>query len=287
VSQVDFASVTLAEVSRTFGRRRALARVSFAARRGDILGLLGHNGAGKSTLLAILATLLRPSTGSVRYGDVDAAEAGPAIRARLGLLGHELQLYPELTAAENLTFFAKLHGLDDVGPRVDAALESARLAERRDDVVSGFSRGMRQRLALERALLHAPRLLLLDEPFTGLDQASTASLVERLRRLAEGGIIVVLATHDLDLVEGLLTRAVILKDGKVAALYDDGRSVRDRYVEALRGQPAPPPVGQGFSPAEDPVGQGFSPAENPVGRGFSPAEHRAGQGSSPAGHEPS
>jgi heme ABC exporter ATP-binding subunit CcmA len=257
VNQVDFEAVTLGEVSRTFGRRRALGRVSFAAKCGDILGLLGHNGAGKSTLLSILATLLRPTSGTVRYGEVDAANAGPGIRARLGLLGHELQLYPELTAAENLTFFAKLHGLGRVGSRVDAALESARLADRRDDPVSGFSRGMRQRLALERALLHAPRLLLLDEPFTGLDQASTASLVERLRRLADGGMIVVLATHDLDLVEGLLTRAVILKDGKVAAIHDDGRSVRDRYVEALRGQPSPPPVRQG-----NPVGQGFSPAGN-------------------------
>jgi heme ABC exporter ATP-binding subunit CcmA len=239
VSHVDFEAVTLTDVSRNFGRRRALSRVSFAARRGDVLGLLGPNGAGKSTLLAILATLLRPTTGGVRYGEVDAAQAGPAVRARLGLLGHELQLYPELTAAENLAFFARLHGLRDVPALVDAALASARLAERRDDLVSGFSRGMRQRLALERALLHAPRLLLLDEPFTGLDQASTALLVQRLRRLAGEGIIVVLATHDLDLVEGLLTRAVILKDGRVAALHEDGRSVRDRYLEALRGTVPP------------------------------------------------
>jgi ABC-type multidrug transport system ATPase subunit len=118
---------------------------------------------------------------------------------------------------------------------VDAALASARLTERRDEVVSGFSRGMRQRLALERALLHEPRLLLLDEPFTGLDQASTAALVDRLRRLAAEGTIIVLATHDLDLVDGLLTRAVILKDGRLAALHEDGRSVRDRYQEALYG----------------------------------------------------
>src|SRR5204863_7003418 len=136
------------EVSRTFGRRRALAKVTFTAAQGDVLGLLGHNGAGKSTLLAILATLLKPTSGAVRYGEVAAAEAGPGVRARLGLLGHELQLYPELTASENLTFFARLHGLDRVSGRVDAALASARLTERRDEVVAGYSRGMRQRLAL-------------------------------------------------------------------------------------------------------------------------------------------
>ena len=108
------------------------------------------------------------------------------------------------------------------------------LADRADDAVSGFSRGMRQRLALERAVLHDPRLLLLDEPFTGLDQASAAVLTARLRALAARGRIIVIATHDLDLAEGLLTRSVILKDGRVAALYDDGMAVRTRYEAAVR-----------------------------------------------------
>ena len=196
--------------------------------------LLGHNGAGKSTLLAILATLLRPSGGEVRYGSATAQTGGAGIRARLGLLGHELQLYPELTAAENLRFFARLYGLRDADRRVDEALALAHLDARADDPVSGFSRGMRQRLALERALLHDPRLLLLDEPFTGLDQASAVTLIARLRALAAGGRIIVLATHDLDLSEGLLTRAVILREGRVAALYDDGRAVRTRYESVLR-----------------------------------------------------
>jgi heme exporter protein A len=231
---VDFDRLTLTDVSRTFGRRRALARVSFSCGTGDVCGLLGHNGAGKSTLLAILATLLRPSGGDVRYGSHTAHTGGAAIRARLGLLGHELQLYPELSAAENLRFFARLYGLRDVERRVGDALALARLADRAADPVSGFSRGMRQRLALERALLHEPRLLLLDEPFTGLDQAAAAALIARLRVLAASGRIVVIATHDLDLAEGLLTRAVILRDGRVAALYDDGCAVRARYEAALR-----------------------------------------------------
>ena len=110
----DFDRLTLTDVSRNFGRRRALSHVSFSCATGDIFGLLGHNGAGKSTLLAILATLLRPSSGAVRYGTRTAAGRRRRVRARLGLLGHELQLYPELTAAENLRFFARLYGLADV-----------------------------------------------------------------------------------------------------------------------------------------------------------------------------
>ena len=235
MSAFDFDTLTVADVSRTFGRRRALSRVTLQSNAGDVFGLLGPNGAGKSTLLAILATLLQPSSGDVRYGGTTARAAGASVRARLGLLGHELQLYPELTAAENLRFFARLHGLDDVDRRVGAALLSSRLVERADDPVAGFSRGMRQRLALERALLHEPRLLLLDEPFTGLDQTSAAALVGRLRALARAGRLIVLATHDLDLVEGLVTRGAILRDGRLAALYDGHGSVRERYTQALAG----------------------------------------------------
>jgi ABC-type multidrug transport system ATPase subunit len=153
----------------------------------------------------------------VRYGARTAAEAGPGLRGRIGLLGHDLFLYPELTARENLTFFAKLYGLDRVDARVANALEASALVDRADDPVMGFSRGMRQRLALERALLHAPRLLLLDEPFTGLDDPSAARLVERLRASRQAGTIIVAATHDLDAAEGLLDQAIVLRDGRVAA----------------------------------------------------------------------
>src|SRR5262249_49474524 len=118
-------------------------------------------------------TLVAPTAGEVRFGDRSARELGPDLRRQIGLLAHELHLYPELTARQNLSFFARLYGLD-ARPTVDAALERAGLADRADDEVSGFSRGMRQRLALERALLHSPRLVLLDEPFTGLDDAAVA-----------------------------------------------------------------------------------------------------------------
>jgi ABC-type multidrug transport system ATPase subunit len=213
---VDFTDLQFLDVSRHFGRRRALNRVTLRAERGTITALLGHNGAGKSTLLSIAATLLAPSSGRVVYGDVDAT-AGAALRARIGLLGHDLYLYQELTAAENLRFFAQVYDLDGVERRVGAALERAGLGDRPDDVVAGFSRGMRQRLALERALIHEPRLLLLDEPFTGLDEAARTALRGRLRAARDAGAIVLLTTHDTAAIEGLTDAAVTLVDGRLAA----------------------------------------------------------------------
>jgi ABC-type multidrug transport system ATPase subunit len=213
---ITFDNVRLADVSRHFGRRRAVSHVSFEARSGDIIGLLGPNGAGKSTIIGMLATLVAPTTGSVTYGGRPARAFGDRLRATIGLLAHELYLYPELTARQNLDFFARLYGLrtPDV---VNAALDAAGLAERADDEVAGFSRGMRQRLALERALLHDPRLVLMDEPFTGLDDAATVVVRERIQRLSGKGAIVVVATHDLDLADGLVTRVAIVRGGRLVA----------------------------------------------------------------------
>ena len=225
----DFDEVDIRDVSRYYGRRRALSHVSLVCRRHEVLGLLGPNGAGKSTLLSILATLITPSAGEVRYGVHHARQAGAALRARLGLLAHDLHLYPELTARENLDFFARLYGLPDVPGRVGRALEQAGLEDRGDDLVTSFSRGMRQRLALERALLHEPRLLLLDEPFTGLDDTSAAALVARLRQLRADGRIIVVATHDLDVAEGLLDRAAVLRDGRLLAIDEAQGPLRERY----------------------------------------------------------
>jgi heme exporter protein A len=235
MARLDFDRLVVDEVSRHFGRRRALSRVSFTCEGGEIVGLLGPNGAGKSTLLSIVATLVAPTSGEVRYGTATAREAGPAIRDRLGALGHDLYLYPELTARENLRFFASLYRVADVERTVDVALERAGLAERGDDLVLGFSRGMRQRLALERALIHDPRLVLLDEPFTGLDDQSTNALVDRLRGLKSRGTILLVTTHDLDVVDGVLDRAVILRDGRLAAIEVGAGRLRERYRAAAAG----------------------------------------------------
>jgi ABC-type multidrug transport system ATPase subunit len=232
---LDFDRVTVDEVSRHFGRRRAVSRVSFVAGRSSIVGLLGPNGAGKSTLLAMLATLLRPSTGSIRYGDMPAVSAPPALRGRIGVLGHDLFLYPELTARENLSFFAALYGRRDADDAARAALAQAGLADRGDDLVAGFSRGMRQRVALERALIHGPRLVLLDEPFTGLDQASTSALVDRLKGLRESGAAIVLATHDLDVADGLLDEAIFLREGRMVQSLSRPEGLRAAYRSAMTG----------------------------------------------------
>ena len=234
----DFERLTVAGVSRHYGRQRALSRVSLTAGAGQIVGLLGPNGAGKSTLLGVLATLIAPSRGKVLYGDSPARELGAALRRRLGYLSHDLQLYPELTAGENLEFFARLYGDTRPADRVAAALAQARLADRAGDPVGGFSRGMRQRLALERALLHEPRLVLLDEPFTGLDERSVGDFVARLRGLRTTGRIVLLATHDLDVVDGLLDCAVVLRAGRTVSLAEAGGSLRERYRAAVADERA-------------------------------------------------
>ncbi len=230
---LDFDHVAVDDVSRHFGRRRAVSRVTFTARAGTILGLLGPNGAGKSTMLAMLATLLRPTSGAVRFGSLDPREHGAQLRSRIGVLGHDLFLYPELTAQENLAFFAGLYHHDDPSAVAAGALERAGLADRARDPVHSFSRGMRQRVALERALIHAPRLALLDEPFTGLDDASAAALVGRLRALREAGVIVILATHDLELADGLLDEALFLRDGRVASITSRPEQLRSMYRDVM------------------------------------------------------
>jgi heme exporter protein A len=223
--------LSVVDVARHYGRRKALSQISFTCDAGEIVGLLGPNGAGKSTLLNVLATLVTPSRGTVEYGQ--ATGSGAEIRGMIGMLGHDLFLYPELTARENLTFFAQLYGITDVAGTVAAALARAGLSDRADDFVSSFSRGMRQRVALERALLHDPRLILLDEPFTGLDQASTAALVARLQDRQRAGCLIVLATHDLDVAEGLLSRAIYLKDGRMVGSDADSRGLAERYRRAI------------------------------------------------------
>jgi heme exporter protein A len=225
---IDFADVRLTDVSRHFGRRRAVSHVSLSVRSGDIIGLLGPNGAGKSTLIGMLATLVAPTSGTITYGGRSARDLGGKLRASIGLLAHELSLYPDLTARQNLTLFAGLYGLT-LDNRIDQALATAGLSERADDVVSAFSRGMRQRLALERALLHRPRLVLMDEPFTGLDDAAVAAVRDRLHAIAAAGAIVVVTTHDLDLADGLVSRVAIAHSGRLVADEPAASGLRARY----------------------------------------------------------
>ena len=226
---VDFTSLTFHDVTRNFGRRRALNRVSFTCRAGQVIALLGANGAGKSTLLSIAATLLEPSEGRVLYGEQTAHAGGAALRGRIGVLGHDLYVYPELSASENLAFFGRLYGVEDIDRAVRAGLEAAALSDRANDPVSSFSRGMRQRLALERALIHSPRLLLLDEPFTGLDDVSSIALRQRLTGARDRGAIVLVTTHDLEAIEAIVDDAFVLVRGRAERLGAGAGSLRERY----------------------------------------------------------
>ena len=217
-------------LTRRYGRVRALADVSFACAGGDAIALVGPNGAGKSTLLTLLSTLARPTSGEILYDGRPAAAWGSRLRRRRGGLGHDVSLYPELTARENLTFFGRLFALPNLTQRVDAALASAGLEPRADAVVATFSRGMRQRLAIERALLHAPDILLFDEPFTGLDESASEALVSRLVRARDAGACILFSSHDFEHAERVATRVAMLDAGRLSWL-EGSAPLRARYRE--------------------------------------------------------
>ncbi|MDQ3170563.1 MAG: ABC transporter ATP-binding protein [Acidobacteriota bacterium] len=221
-------------LSRRYGRQRALLDVSLTCDGGEALALVGPNGAGKSTLLALLSTLARPTSGEILFDGRPAAGGGAAVRRRIGVLGHDVSLYPELSARENLTFFGRLFDVDGVADRVAAALAQAGLAARADDPVGTFSRGMRQRLAIERALLHAPDVLLFDEPFTGLDESAAEALVDRLTAARAAGCAVIFSSHDFEHAERVATRVAMLTAGRLRWI-DGAGPLRARYrAESVR-----------------------------------------------------
>jgi heme exporter protein A len=209
--------VLVEKVAKRYGTERALAGVSLELSRGTMCALLGHNGAGKTTLLGIVSTLVRPNAGSVTYRSGDAKLAGEAVRKEIGLLAHASLCYGELSAVENLELVAGLYGVTGaVGAAVTAVLDQVGLDPRaRDRAARTYSRGMLQRLALARALLTKPSLLLLDEPFTGLDRNGALALGEQLGALKSDGTIVVVVTHDLEAIAGRTDHVAILKRGKL------------------------------------------------------------------------
>ncbi|HVO29175.1 MAG TPA: heme ABC exporter ATP-binding protein CcmA [bacterium] len=224
------------DIRKSFGPRTALGGVTISLEPGEVVALFGPNGAGKTTLLKILAGLSRPTSGAVKILGENPRE--PRVRAALGVLGHGGWLHDALSAEENLAFYAKLYALADARARIDAVLAQVGLADRRADRVATFSRGMRQRLSIARAVLHDPKVLFLDEPFTGLDRAATRQLLEFLRRVAGDGQRTVLAvTHELDAGFDLATRVAILARGALvldrkAAGLDRG-SFEKLYLEAV------------------------------------------------------
>ncbi|HVK75270.1 MAG TPA: ABC transporter ATP-binding protein [Kofleriaceae bacterium] len=210
--------VAARKLGKRYGQHRALAGVDLELDAGRVCALLGPNGAGKSTLLGILSTLVRPTSGDVVYYDGDAAVAADdRLRGEIGLLAHSSLCYGELSAVENLVFFARLYGLGGGAARAEALCDEVGLDDKaRHRPARTYSRGMVQRLALARALLATPSLLLLDEPFTGLDRGGALSLGRRLGRAKAEGAIVLVVTHDLEAIADVTDHVVVLRRGQLA-----------------------------------------------------------------------
>lgn len=208
-------------VSKRYGTQWALREISLRIAPGEFVLLRGANGSGKSTLLKIAATLTRPSAGRVSYLGTDASD-GLVLKARIGMVAHGTLLYDDLTADENLRFFGSLFGLPSLASRAETALAAVGLSERRDSLVRTFSRGMRQRLSLARAMLHGPGLLLLDEPATGLDQEAREWLARTLESLHHAGCTMVMSTHAEE-AAAAATRTVWLAAGCVVRDTAPGR----------------------------------------------------------------
>jgi heme exporter protein A len=231
IAQPDPPHLSALGVHRSFGAARVLRGVDLAVRAGELQVILGPNGAGKTTLLRILAGLSRPSAGSVAvFGH--SLRDHPEHRRELGLLSHASILYDDLTPRENLTFAGRLYRLADPEGAADQALASVGLSHRAGDQVRRLSRGMVQRTAIARALLHQPRILLLDEPFTGLDVPSTVRVLEVLRAQLAAGRALVLVTHNLAEVWALATRISVLVQGRW--VIDEPRPAdRDPFLDRL------------------------------------------------------
>jgi len=230
--------ISAAQLTKRFGNKIVLRNLDLQIEAGEFVAMLGPNGAGKSTLLRILASLSSPTFGRLEIAGCRLPHQAAAVRRRLGVVLHQPLLYGDLSAAENLQFFGRMYALPALDQSVAAALELVGLAARRDDLVRTFSRGMQQRLSIARAILHDPDVLLLDEPYTGLDQDAADILDGLLRRVAATGRTILMTSHDLIRIAGLATRFDVLSRGRIAAsARREDPSARDLlgfYREALQ-----------------------------------------------------
>jgi heme exporter protein A len=207
---------------KAYGLKPVLRGVDLHVDEGEFVALVGPNGAGKTTLLRILASLSRPTAGEVSVGGHRLPARAGDVRRILGVVSHQPLLYGDLTAQENLKFYGWMYAIPDLDDRIAQVLKTVGLWTRRHDLVREFSRGMQQRLAIGRAILHDPRVMLFDEPHTGLDQEASAMLDEVLRQVAARGRTVLMTSHDLSRTYDLAERIDILSKGVIAGSYGRG-----------------------------------------------------------------
>lgn len=231
-------AIEVAGVSRTFGRRRAVDGVTLSVPGGDCLALFGPNGAGKTTLLRLIAGLLKPSAGAVRVGG-RALRDDASARGHVGLISHQSMLYRALTARENVEFAARLYGVGDPNAAAGRALEHMRVLDRADTPVRALSRGLQQRVSIARAIVHEPSVVLLDEPYTGLDAAGGAALTGMLQSLRRSGAALLLVTHNVDEGLAVASHAAVMLAGRIVRLEDcatlDAAAFREEYRTLVVG----------------------------------------------------
>lgn len=230
----DELALEVVNLTRLFGVRKALNGVSFELPKGAFLSIFGPNGAGKTTLLRILSTLTQPSSGG--YAKVlghDVVSDAVELREKIGIISHNPLLYPDLSAQENLEFFADLYCIDNAAGRIDELLDAVELSHRRMDLVSSFSRGMTQRLSLARTLLPSPEIIFLDEPYSGLDPHAMDILDSLVASIREKHTFV-MVSHDLDKGLQLCSHALILARGEVVLFDEVGEINREQFGQLYR-----------------------------------------------------
>ncbi len=218
---------------KAYGLLPVLRKLDLSIERGEFVALLGPNGSGKSTLLRLLCGLSKPTSGVIRVGGWELPREAAAVRSQIGLVSHKALLYENLTARENLRFFARLYNLKQPDARINDLLARVGLARRADDLVRTYSRGMQQRLSIARALIHTPDVLLFDEPYTGLDQDASSVLDGLVTEAHQAGHTLIMTTHDLDRAARLASRVIILSRGVIGLDAPAGEinSITARYAE--------------------------------------------------------
>jgi heme exporter protein A len=217
-----------------FGQKTVLRGLDFQVETGQFVALLGPNGAGKTTFLRILASLARPTLGQISIAGYSLPQQAAAVRRQLGVVSHQPLLYGDLSAEENLRFYGRMYGIERLDVRISEVLELIGLSARRRDLVRTFSRGMQQRLAIGRAVLHDPQVLLLDEPHTGLDQDACEMLDKVLRQVGVRGRTVLMTSHDLARAAGLAERFDVLSRGKIQASIHQSELPQDGLLAFYR-----------------------------------------------------